>query len=163
MILGAISDTHDNAEAVDRAVKLFNERGVKFAVHGGDWCAPFTLLRFKALKAELKGVYGNVDGERQKLMEYGKSLGYELGEFVEFEAEDVKVSVIHGVDERLVKALAKCGEYTLVVRGHTHKQGLVNLGGCLVLNPGEACGYITGKRSAAVINLKTMYVEFIEL
>ncbi len=163
MLLGLISDTHDRLEVIDRAVTFFNQRGVELVLHAGDWCAPFAFVRFKALKAELKGVFGNVDGERVKLLENASRLGFELGDLVEFNAAKLRAAVIHGADERLVNALAKCGEYGLIVRGHSHQRLSQRVGSCLVVNPGEACGYLTGASSIATLDTETLKVEFHEL
>jgi predicted phosphodiesterase len=36
-------------------------------------------------------------------------------------------------------------------------------GDALIINPGEACGWLFGTPSAAILDLDTMEVEFIEL
>ncbi|MEM2904583.1 MAG: metallophosphoesterase [Candidatus Bathyarchaeia archaeon] len=163
MLLGMISDTHDRLEVIDRAVRFFNEQGVGLVAHAGDWCAPFALLRFMSLKARLKGVFGNVDGERGKLSENASKLGFELADLVEFESDGVRCVVIHGADERVVNALAKCGDYGLIIRGHRHEQLSQTIGSCLVVNPGEACGYLTGASTAATLDTATMKVQFHKL
>jgi len=163
MLLGIISDTHDRLDTIDRAVTLFNQLGVGLVLHAGDWCAPFALLRFRALKAGLKGVFGNVDGERVKLLENASKLGFELAELVEFKAGSLEAAVVHGVDERIVNALARCGEYGLVIRGHSHQRLSHTVKGCLLVNPGEACGYLTGESSAATFETETLELGFHQL
>ncbi|MBS7609994.1 metallophosphoesterase [Candidatus Bathyarchaeota archaeon] len=163
MLIGILSDTHDNIRAADEAVRLFNQMGVSVVIHAGDWCAPFTLLRFKGCKAKVRGALGNNDGEQLGLLETAEKLGFELGHLIDFMAGPIRVAVLHGTDERIVRALAKSGEYGLVVRGHTHETGYEKIGDCLIVNPGEACGYLTGKRTVAILDADAMKVTFHEL
>lgn len=162
-LIGLISDTHDNIPAIDKAVKLLNDMGVKLVVHAGDWCAPFSLMRFQSLKCSLVGVFGNVDGDIEKLRERGGALGFRLNWFDEFEVDGLKGAVLHGVDERIVKALALSGLYRVLVRGHTHRPSVDKVGECVVVNPGEACGYLTGKETLAVLDTRTLEVKLVEL
>jgi len=64
MIIGLISDTHDNVYAIDKAVKRFNEERVELVLHAGDYISQFTAKHFKPLEAQLVGVYGNNCAER---------------------------------------------------------------------------------------------------
>jgi len=89
--------------------------------------------------------------------------GFELADLIEFTAGGLKAALLHGADERIVNALAKCGEYELVVRGHLHQRLSQRVGGCLVVNPGEACGYLTGVSTLATLDTETLRVEFHEL
>ncbi|MEM2686091.1 MAG: metallophosphoesterase, partial [Candidatus Bathyarchaeia archaeon] len=132
-------------------------------IHAGDWCAPFAMLRFKELKCSLVGVYGNVDGEREKLKERAVELGFKLDTFEEFNLDGLNCAVLHGVDERIVKALALSGLYRVLVRGHTHKTTLERIGECIVVNPGEACGYLTGRKTAAILDSETLNIEIVDL
>ncbi|MCS7385496.1 MAG: metallophosphoesterase [archaeon GB-1867-005] len=164
MKIGLISDTHDNQAAVDSAVKVFNEHGVGAVLHAGDWCAPFTMIRLAKVNCKVYGVFGNVDGEREFMKVKASQVGVELlGDFGEVDFQGVKIAVIHGRHERVVEALARSGMYNVVVRGHTHKPELVKLSGCLIVNPGEACGYLTGKRTVAILDLDTLEVSIIAL
>jgi|YelNatPaOPRAMG01_1025707.scaffolds.fasta_scaffold11956_2 putative phosphoesterase len=163
VLVGLISDTHDNLTAIDKAVELFNGRNVKLVVHAGDWCAPFAMLRFKELKCGLVGVYGNVDGEREKLKDRALELGFKIDMFEEFKLDGLNGAVIHGVDERIVKALALSGLYRILVRGHTHKAVVEKVGNCIVINPGEACGYLTGRKTVAILDSETLRVDVVEL
>ena len=163
--IGLISDSHDNVEAIKRAVEVFNARRVELVLHAGDYVAPFTAKFFQGLKAKLIGVYGNVDGEKEILRQrYLETLGAEIrGEFAEVEARNWKIALIHGVHQPIVEALALSGKYRAVVRGHTHKAETLRLGETLIVNPGEACGYLTGRRTIAFLDLERLEVEFVEI
>ncbi|HID91490.1 TPA: metallophosphoesterase [Candidatus Bathyarchaeota archaeon] len=155
--VGIISDTHDNIRAIERAVELFNERKVDIVIHCGDYCAPFTARFFARLKAKLLGCFGNCDGERHLLRERYEGIGAEIrGDFVELALGGRNIAVVHGAIEPIVEALARCGRYDVVCRGHSHEAGAQREGGALVINPGEACGYLSGSRTVAVIDLERL-------
>jgi len=164
MKIGIISDTHDNLTAVSSAVNMFNKYGVKAVLHAGDWCAPFTMVRLAKVNCKIYGVFGNVDGEREHMKNKAKQVGVELlGDFGEVEFNGVRIALIHGKHERIVEALARSGLYQVVVRGHTHRVEVKRVNNCLVINPGEACGYVMGRKTIAILDLETMDVQILDL
>ncbi|MEJ2243776.1 MAG: metallophosphoesterase [Candidatus Bathyarchaeota archaeon] len=62
MIIGIISDTHDNLPMIEAAVNKLNELNVELVYHAGDYIAPFVDSKLRNLKAPLIGVLGNNDG-----------------------------------------------------------------------------------------------------
>ena len=163
MKIGIISDTHDNLSAIDEAVKVFDREEVELIIHAGDWNAPFSMLRLARAKARLVGVFGNVDGERDFMKEKAEEAGVEIsGDIYELEEGGVKIALYHGNEEIFVDALARSGKYDVVVRGHTHNAEVKNIGSSIVINPGEGCGYLTGKRTLAIMDTKSMSVDIVE-
>jgi putative phosphoesterase len=69
MLIGIIADTHDNLVPTRKAIKLFNDRKVKYVIHAGDYTSPFTLKLFKELKCKYVGIFGNNDGDKLLLLE----------------------------------------------------------------------------------------------
>ena len=67
MLIGAISDTHDNLPMVEKAIRRLNDEKVGLVLHAGDYVAPFVIPYFKALNAKLIGVFGNNDGDHELL------------------------------------------------------------------------------------------------
>ena len=67
MLIGVISDTHDNLPMIEKAVKRLNEEKVELVLHAGDYVAPFVIPKFKALNCKLIGVFGNNDGDHELL------------------------------------------------------------------------------------------------
>ena len=59
MLIGVISDTHDNLPIIEKAIKKLNEENVALVLHAGDYVSPFVIPKFKALNAKLIGVFGN--------------------------------------------------------------------------------------------------------
>ncbi len=159
-LIGIISDTHDNRHTIVRAVTLFNQSHVSLVVHAGDLIAPFTALDFKLLNCPMEMVFGNNDGERIGLSNSFKNLGTLLPGPRSFSFQDKKFLLMHEagcLDEVMHAAMLD-----VVIYGHTHEVD-VRKGRTLIINPGEAGGWLTGKATAALLDLKTMEVKVISL
>lgn len=163
MLIGLISDTHDNIYKIEKAVKIFNEKKVEFVLHAGDHIAPFTLNWFKPLKVEMIGVMGNLDAEKELLRRKYAENGWKVYRDAVVLNLDGKIVLTHGVSEVFVKALALSGEFDVVVRGHTHKVQKELIKDTLIINPGEACGYLSGRSSIALLKMPEKKVEIIEI
>ncbi|MCS7095758.1 MAG: metallophosphoesterase [Candidatus Bathyarchaeota archaeon] len=165
MMVGIISDTHDNLPLVDRAVKKLNSEGVTLVLHAGDYVAPFVIPKFKELKSRIVGVLGNNDGDRELLKKRAAEHGnMELrGNFAEVQAGNVKIALIHGHEDELLKALINGQSFEVVVHGHTHMAEVYRKGRTLVVNPGEVCGYITGKSTISLLDTERLEAKIIEI
>lgn len=162
-MLGVISDTHDSLEDIRRAVELFNSKDVELVVHAGDYVAPFTIKEFGNLNAKLVGVFGNNDGERRGLQSKYRELGARLSDFLEFEMGGKRLAVYHGTVRPFLDALIGSGKYDVVICGHTHRAEVSSEGRTLVVNPGESCGYLTGKKTVCLLDLESLKARIVEL
>ncbi len=137
MILGVISDTHDDLEKIDRAICVLDDAAVDLIIHCGDWCAPFSVERFAAGPAPMVTVLGNNDGDilliRQKTVEAGHTFA---GQYAFFEHGGRSIAVLHGEHPEVIDALARCGTYDIVFHGHTHERRDATVAGTVVANPG---------------------------
>jgi putative phosphoesterase len=165
LLIGVIADTHDNLPMVDKAVKKLNEKNVELVLHAGDYVAPFVIPKFKELKAKLIGVFGNNDGDRELLKKrFNEYEGLEMRRnFAEILVDGLKIALLHGNEEELLKALINSESFDIVVHGHTHKAEVYRRGKTLIVNPGEACGYLTGKSTIALLDTDTREAEIVEL
>ena len=164
MILGLIADTHDRLKMVDKAIETLNEQEVKLVLHAGDYVAPFVIPRFKELNAKLVGVFGNNDGDRELLKKKFSDLGLEIhGGFAELNVDGLKIALLHGHEEELLNALINSEGFDVVVHGHTHKAEIYRKGKTLIVNPGEACGYLSGKPTIALLDTNERNARIIEL
>ena len=165
MLIGLIADTHDNLPLVDKAVKKLNEKNVELVLHAGDYVAPFVIPKFKELKAKLIGVFGNNDGDRELLKKrFNEYEGLEMRRnFAEILVDGLKIALLHGNEEELLKALINSESFDVVVHGHTHRAEVYRRGKTLVVNPGEVCGYLTGKSTIALLDTDTREAEIVEL
>jgi putative phosphoesterase len=167
MLVGVVSDSHDNIDAIKRAAALFRERGVELVVHAGDWVAPFSA---KALREALGdgvrivGVWGNNEGELLYFQRVASQFGVEiLGYAGSVEAGGRRIGVYHGTSDLLTEAMVRSGMFDVVVYGHTHRVDVRRVGSTLVVNPGELCGYLTGRRTAALLDTARLEAEVVEL
>ena len=160
--VGVMADSHDNMDLLAEAVDFFNEGGVNLVLHAGDFISPLTASPLSELEAELIGVFGNNDGDRlflrQKFDEEGVGR-IERGPY-QFELSGKNVVLMH--QPRLLEILETSSSPDLVVYGHTHEVD-VRRGTPLIVNPGEVGGWMTGKSSVGLVNLKKMEVEIIEI
>lgn len=161
MLIGLISDTHDHLDNIKKAVNYFRESRADVVLHSGDYCSPFTIPHFNGLK--LHGIFGNNDGDHFLLMNKFSSIGAELhGDFFEGEFGGLSVVLYHGTYPGITRSLEKCGNYDVVVSGHTHAPNLENIGSTLSINPGSAHGF-DADAMIATLDTDTRKVNFKEL
>jgi putative phosphoesterase len=165
MLVGLISDTHDNLPMVDKAVRRLNEENVELVLHAGDYVAGFVVPMFRELKARLIGVFGNNDGDHKLLEEkFGENERLELrGNFAEVTVDGLRIALLHGGDVELLDALINRESFDFVVHGHTHVAEIRRKGRTLVINPGEVCGYLTGKSTLGLLDPVKREARIVEL
>jgi len=160
-MIGIMSDSHDNLDAIRKAVKTFNNHDVDLVIHAGDLISPFTAWEFQKLEPELVAIYGNNDGEREGLKIAYKEI-CTLEDFKEISVEGWKFSILHGTNPAIVDSIVRSGKYDVLVRGHTHKLEILN-NETMMINPGEVCGYITGEQTIVLLDSDDLSFEVIYL
>jgi putative phosphoesterase len=165
MMVGLVSDTHDNLPVIEKAVKKLNEEKVELVLHAGDYVAPFVIPKFKDLKAKLIGVFGNNDGDQMLLKKrFSQYNNMEIrGNFAAVSVDDLKIALLHGNEEELLKALIDSESFDVVVHGHFHRVEVYRKGKTLIVNPGEVCGYLSGKSTIALLDTIKCEVKIVEL
>jgi len=161
MIIGIMSDSHDHKTRIQRAVDEFRKANVGTIVHAGDFISPLTFDCLRGVKVPFFAVFGNNDGEQRFLRERYAPLGTICERFCRATIGGLKFVITH--TEEVVDSLARSGDYDVVVYGHTHKMDVQQEGKTLVINPGELCGWCTGKATVALLDTATRDVRFIEL
>jgi uncharacterized protein len=162
MRVGVMADSHDRVPAIAELVRRMAGAGVGLVLHAGDYCSPFALAPFRDLNMALAGVFGNNDGDREGLKAFAAvGVGGELYESPHgVELEGKHILIVHELSEATIRSV----EYhAVVVHGHTHRREVRTKSEALLINPGEACGWLHGTPMAAVLDLETMGVEFLEL
>jgi putative phosphoesterase len=161
--IGLMSDTHDKLDAVERAIDFFNQSGVRHVLHAGDLNSAFVVPLFSRLRARLHYVWGNNDGDQEMITARFKELGLPPPEnFESLKLGGRRIALLHGTHPGIVEAVVRSGMYDVVVRGHTHRAKVTGRRP-LVVNPGEVCGYLTGKETVALLDLVRLRVRIIEL
>ena len=162
MRIAVISDTHDSRDAIFRLIDLLNNDNIDIVIHAGDHISPFTVEWLKNLRYKVIGVAGNNDCERELLKEKYKLNGWRFTYDIAEVDLDGLIAVYHGTLENVLDALIKSGKYSVVIHGHLHKVVIDNIGEVLRLSPGEACGYLTGRRTYAILKMPDREVDIIE-
>lgn len=162
MRVGLLADTHDRLPAIAEFARRFADAGVGFVLHAGDWCAPFSIAPLRDANVPVAGVFGRNDGDRQGLQaEAAKGMGFELYESPHtVEINSTKILIVHDIGDVHKRSLVA---HALVVHGCTHKQDTRVRGETMIVNPGEACGWLYGPPTAAILDLDSRAIETIRL
>ncbi len=159
MKIGVISDTHDRLPTFARAMALFKRLQVEAVFHAGDYIAPFAakLISPQAVNVPVYCVLGNNDGEK-------KGLKAVLPQLVDG-ALTVKLAERTIVMHHFIDWL-KPAELTpadLVITGHTHQVVNEIKNSKLILNPGECCGWLTGRCTVALVDLVKLQADIVDV
>ncbi len=162
MRIGLLADTHDRVDAVAELAKRMAAGGVGYVIHAGDFCAPFSLKPIQDLQLALNGVFGRNDGDHEALRAMAMTgLGSELFESPHsFDLMGKSILVVHDINEAAPRSLEA---HDIVVHGFTHREEMKTRGKTLIVNPGEACGWLHGAPTAAILDLDTRHVEILKL
>lgn len=162
MKVGLMADTHDRVPAIAELIQKLLERGVTLVMHAGDYCSPFSLDPFNDSNVALLGIFGRNDGDPEALKATAaRGVGMELYESPHsFEVTGHRILIVHDLGEVNRRSIE---QHKYVVHGFTHREEVVTRGSTLLINPGEACGWLTGKCTAAILDLETGEVEVVTL
>lgn len=162
MKVGLMADSHDRVPAVRELLRLMREAGATMVLHAGDYVSPFILGPFEEMHMTLAGVFGKNDGDQQGLLSRAQAgIGMELFESPHsFEVAGQQILLVHDLGDVQKRSVSAHG---IVVHGFTHQQSMKSRGDTLLVNPGEACGWLHGTPGAALLDLDTRQVQFITL
>jgi putative phosphoesterase len=159
MLIGILSDTHNESELTQRALNILCERGVERLIHCGDLTTPEIVSMFEGWRVDF--VYGNMDRQRGALLDAVAALeSASIAETQLLYLGGKRFAVIHGHQEEQLDNLIS-DNYDYVVHGHTHSRRDETRGRTRVLNPGALGGTRREGRSVCVIDLANGSVEFI--
>jgi len=170
MLVGVLSDSHDNLANIERAARILRDSGVELVIHLGDIVAPFTLLRLlEVLRGvRVEAVYGNNCGEKMGLQKIASMYGANLADSPRIlEVAGRRILLLHGwgskeLTDEVARALVESGRWDAVLYGHTHEAVVDYVKGRLLLNPGEVAGALN-KPSVAVFEVETLKARIIPL
>lgn len=162
MKVGLIADTHDRLDACTELLRRLQEGGATLIFHAGDFCSPFALLPFIEAGTPLMGVFGRNDGDPEGIRAIAeRGIGFELWESPHsFEVGGKRILLVHEIADATETSL---NTHQFVVQGHLHRQEMKEREGAVVICPGEGCGWLHGSPGAALLDLDTGKVEFIQL
>jgi putative phosphoesterase len=160
-MIGVMTDSHDNVDAIKKAVRFFNGARCELVLHAGDVIAPFAARELGHLDCPVKAVFGNCDGEKVGLEKAFVSLGEIEEEPFVFSVADraFLLTHTHFANEKHIQS----GKYNVVVYGHTHKPDVRTNNGILVVNAGETGGWLTGESTVALLDPVSLEAEIVFL
>ena len=162
MRVGILSDTHDRVPAIEELVQRLIAGGASLLMHAGDHCSPFSLAPVNDANIPMLGVFGRNDGDPEGLAAVAaQGVGTELYESPHsFEVSGKQILLVHDLGDISHRSVE---QHQFVIHGSTHQVEMKTRGETLLLNPGEACGWIYGSCTAALLDLDTREVEIIKL
>lgn len=162
MRIGLMADSHDRVPAIAEFGRRFREAGVALVLHAGDYCSPFALSALLDDGLPMAGVFGRNDGDHEGLRAAAaKGVGGELYESPHsVELNGTRILLVYDIADVSERSIAS---HAIVIHGCTHRQMRDQCGDTLIVNPGEACGWLFGTPSAAILDLDTAQVDFLSL
>ena len=148
MRVGLIADTHDRLPAIAELVRAMQGAGVDMVLHAGDYCSPFSLKPFEDAHISLAGVFGGTTATRRDCVVAGAVGVRHRAVRVAAQLRDRRPA--HPARARHRRRAAAIGRpgTSIVIHGHTHQQEMKTRGDTLIVNPGEACGWLYGTPTA---------------
>jgi len=153
MKIGIISDTHDQLDRINDAIKVFQNEQAGAVIHCGDFVAPFAIRIFQKLRCPFYSVFGNNDGEKQGLLKAARGFGGELFDPPHLYTIDGKKILAYHDPPKWEKISSWASPPDYILYGHTHEPDFIKHSGIPVINPGEACGWLTGKAFVGILDL----------
>lgn len=147
-MIGILSDSHDNLNAVGGAVRLFKDTGCNLIIHAGDFVAPFAAQALAGAGCPIRAVFGNCDGDKFGLKMMIKPFGTIRKAPFSFNHAGKNIALVHFSDP--VEELSAQGKFDLIVFGHSHRPEIRREGRSLIINPGETGGWVTKKKTVAL-------------
>lgn len=161
MKVGVISDSHDRLPTLRRAMSMCSQMSVDAVIHAGDVIAPFAakLLAPPEFSPQIPVhvVYGNNDGERAGL---AKVLPQIVEGPLHLEIDQCKIVVHHFIDWLKPQDTA---EADVIITGHTHEIVNNQRNRQLILNPGECCGWVSGRCTFAVLDTQMRQAQIVNI
>ena len=159
MIVGVVSDTHNNIKNIKKIIHLFNDEQVDLVIHTGDISKASTLEIFSSLNSPLIGVFGNNDRIEEGLKEVCEEYNFNFQEPpLTLTLENKKVAVFH--EPELIEGYIKDHQDTdLILHGHTHRHKEETTYGIIYFNPGESAGSMEGKSAIGLIDMRSLKIR----
>lgn len=159
MILGILSDTHDNLHRTTRAVSLLNQAGAELLIHCGDITTPGIVWACCDLPCYY--VFGNNDYDLEALRQAMKDSGgtcLDWGGVITVDGK--RIGIAHGDrPEEMIRCMEAMPDY--VFFGHTHRCRDERCGRVRIINPGALSR--ARLHTVAVLDLQTDAVRFLEV
>lgn len=152
MLIGLMSDTHNNRPGMRYALDIFRALGIRVLLHAGDLISAELLEEFKDFSLFLS--FGNGDDpfyistKAERLSER-----FECEEMLDLNLADKRIFMIHGDHRSELEKRITSGGYDYVIHGHSHRFRDEKVGSTRVINPGAMGGRFVVEKSFATLDL----------
>jgi putative phosphoesterase len=164
MRIGILADSHDHVDNIKKVVARCREEGVEAVLHAGDFVAPFAIKALSGFDCPVHAVFGNNDGERLGIVATFGTWGKVQPGPIELELAGRRILLMH--EPYGLASHEAGGRNDLIIYGHTHESEWRPQAGDpdkLVINPGEVCGWVTGRATFVLFDLAAWEGELIAI
>jgi uncharacterized protein len=161
MLIGVMSDTHNNTGNLLKALEIFRRSGVKTLFHLGDVTNPEIAALLEGFRVIHTVGNGDVlSGEIRDTLLHMNPENYS-GMLFTGEIDGERFAATHGHLPGKVEELARSAQYRFVLHGHSHRRKDEKQWGTRIVNPGALGGLHPQDRSVALIDLAQGQVTFL--
>jgi uncharacterized protein len=163
MIIGILSDTHNNLANLATALTLFEREGVSTLVHCGDFTGIEVAQKMAGF--QVIGVFGNGDfasGEIREVLLRQNPENY-AGLVFTGRIGEVRVAVTHGHIPSSVEELVHAGGFDYVFKGHSHQHKDERFGMTRLINPGALGGMHREERRVCLLDTESGKANFVKI
>lgn len=160
MRIGVLSDTHNNIGNLLKALRFFEEEGIKNLIHCGDMVNVFTAKQMTGF--DVIYVNGNMDDSAAAVNDTLWLLNPNNetpGDFYTGKIGGVNIAVTHGHISGKLDQLIRARRYHYVFHGHTHRRKDEMNGKTRVINPGALGGAHYEPRTVCIVDLEDQEVQ----
>ena len=159
MLIGVVSDTHNNLKNIEQIISLFNKEKVDLVIHTGDITNANALKKFSSLNCNLVGVYGNNDRNEIGLSDVAEKQTFKFqNPPYLLTLENKNIAIFHEPDE-IASFLDLNHDIDLILHGHTHRYREETINNTLLFNSGESAGMQKDKNAIGLINLLNLEIK----
>lgn len=163
MMIGVLSDTHNNLANLATALALFENEGVSTLVHCGD----FTGVEVAQMMAgfQVISVFGNGDFASGEIRETLLRHNPESYAGMEFSGRvgDARIAVTHGHIPGRIEELVHVGGYDYVFKGHSHTHKDERFGMTRLITPGALGGMQREERRVCLLDTSSGKANFVKI
>ena len=156
MLIGIMSDTHNDIEMTLKALDEFQSRGVSMLIHAGDITSPRLISFFKDFDTKI--VLGNGDLDSDLINSECIKFGFGPVQKVRTVTVDSKlIHISHGNNVAEFRHALDSAKFDYIIKGHTHVFENYISQGTHIINPGAL--YAADEYTIAVLDLVNDTVE----
>lgn len=170
MKIGIISDIHDRADYLVRALDIIKENNCELIICCGDWGSA-SMPRYCAnIGIKIVSVFGNNDADIYQFLTRKQQNQWNIDFFkivAELNLDGQKAIAYHGESTEILEALIDCQKYDLVFSGHDHNPIIKEIDKTIHINPGSIAtlhdGQFGGESTIAIYDTSSKQGEIIKL